>query len=99
MCFHALGIHSTRGKDVLIVCLGIAGGFGDSGLVIACFAQVGLGHELGVAAEGNIGAAACHVRRDGDSAELAGLRNDLGFLLMVFCIQHRMRNAAALEQR
>ena len=98
VCLHALGKHRARSEDVLIVRLGVAGGLGDGGFVIARLAQVGLGHELGVAAEGDIGAAACHVRRYRDSAELAGLSDDLGFLLMVLRVQNRVRDAAALEQ-
>ena len=95
---HALGKQRARGEDVLIVRLGVAGSFGDGGLVIAGLAQVGLGHELGVAAEGDIGAAACHVRRYRNCAELTGLSDDLGFLFMVLGVEHRVRDTAALEQ-
>ena len=82
----------------LVLGLGIAGRFRDHGVVIARFLQVILRQKLGIAAEHDIGAAACHVGRDGDGTELARLRNDLSFLLMVLGIQDGMGNAASFQQ-
>jgi hypothetical protein len=48
-------------------------------------------------AEFNVGAAACHVRRDGDSAALAGSRHDFGFLLVIFGVQDGVDDALLLE--
>ena len=44
-------------------------------------------HELGVAAEQDVGAAAGHVRGDRHRAEAAGLRHDLGFLRVELRVQ------------
>ncbi len=52
------------------------------------FAHLGLGHELGVAAQHDIGTTACHVGGDGDGALFTGLRHDLGFALVVLGVQH-----------
>ena len=51
-------------------------------------AHLRLGHELGVAAQHDIGAAACHVGGDGNGALFTGLRYDLGFALVVLGVQH-----------
>ena len=55
-------------------------------------------HELGVAAEQDVGAAARHVGGDRDRALAAGLRDDLGFLRVVLRVQHDVLDAAQLEQ-
>ena len=99
MLRHALGKEPARGDDVLVVGVGKARGLGDDALVKAGLAQVGLGHELGVAAEDDVGASAGHVGRDSDRAELARLRDDLRLLLMVLGVEHRMRYAALFQQR
>jgi hypothetical protein len=65
---------------------------------VAGLAQVGLGQILGVAAQHDIGAASGHVGGDGDGAELAGLRDDLGFLLVVLGVEHVVLYALALFQ-
>ena len=54
-------------------------------------------HELGVAAEKDVGAAAGHVGGDGDHAEAAGLGYDLGFLLVEFCVEDDVANVLAFE--
>ncbi|MGC4055047.1 MAG: hypothetical protein QM757_39915 [Paludibaculum sp.] len=54
-----------------------------------------LGQELRIAAEQDVGTAARHVGGDGDSAEPAGLGNDVSFLLMVLCVQHVVPDAHA----
>ena len=56
-------------------------------------------HVLRVAAEQDVGAAARHVRRDGDCALAAGLRDDLGFLRVVLGVQHHVLDAAPLQHR
>ena len=52
-------------------------------------------HELGVAAEQNVGAAAGHVGGDRDRALAAGLRDELGFLRVVLRVQHDVLVGAA----
>ena len=52
---------------------------------------------LGIAAELDVGAAARHVGGDGDGAGLAGLGDDLRFLLVIARIQHIVRNVHALQ--
>ena len=54
-------------------------------------------HEVCVAAEENVGAAAGHVSRDGDHAEAARLRDDLGLLLVELRVQDDVPDALALE--
>ena len=49
---------------------------------------LGRGHELGVAAQHDIGTTACHVGGDGDGTLFTGLRYDLGFALVVLGVQH-----------
>ena len=71
-------------------------GSGDgAGLLLAD--EVLPGHELGVAAEQNVGAAAGHVGGDGDHAETAGLGDDLGFLLVELGVEDDVADALALE--
>jgi hypothetical protein len=48
---------------------------------------------LDIAAELDVGAAAGHVGGDGDGARLAGLGDDLGFLLVLAGVQHVVRDA------
>ena len=84
-------------QDLLVVRLGEAGGLGDQLVGHARLAQVGLGQELGVAAQHDVGAAAGHVGGHGDGAELAGLGDDLGLLLVVLGVQDAVRDALALE--
>ena len=69
--------------------VGIFGLFGvEQVLAKVLFAHLGLGHELCVAAQHDIGAAACHVGGDGDGTLLTGLRHDLGLALVVLRVQH-----------
>ncbi len=71
-------------------------GYGDgAGLLLAD--EVLAGHEVGVAAEQNVGAAAGHVGGDGDHAEAAGLGDDLGFLLVELGVEDDVTDAFALE--
>ena len=43
--------------------------------------------------EFNVGATTGHVRGDGHRAALAGARDDFGFLLVIFGVQHGMNDA------
>ncbi len=56
-------------------------------LVLQAF-QVGPGHEVGVAAEDDVGASASHVRGDRHGPLPAGLGDDLGLALVVLGVQH-----------
>ena len=85
------------GQDLLVVGVGVAGGFVDDLVAVAGLAQFVLGKILGVAAQHDIGTAAGHVGGYGDGAELAGLGDDLRFLLMVLGVEHVVLDALALE--
>jgi len=52
-----------------------------------------------IAAELNVGAAAGHVGGDGHRPGLAGLGDDVGFLLVVARVQHLMRDLVLLQER
>ncbi len=82
-------------EDLLVVGLGVAGGLGDQLVAVARPCAGRLGHVLGVAAQHDIGTAAGHVGGDGDRAELARLRDDLGLLLVVLGVQHVVLDALA----
>ncbi len=71
------------------------GGGDGAGLLLAD--EVLAGHEVGVAAEQDVGAAAGHVGGDGDHAEAAGLGDDLGFLLVELGVEDDVADALALE--
>ena len=89
-------IRSSCGEDFGVVRFGKGVGLCDELVGKTLLFEVALGHELCVAAEHDIRAAACHVGRDRDRAEMAGLRNDLGFLFVVLGVQDVMRNSLAL---
>ncbi len=55
--------------------------------------QVIASERIGVAAEQNIRTAAGHVGGDRDGAFAAGLSDDLGFLFVIFGVEHFVRNA------
>ena len=57
-----------------------------------------LGHEFGIAAEQNVGAAAGHVGGDGDHAFASGLGHDLGFALVILGVEHDVLDALLLQQ-
>ena len=57
------------------------------------------GHELGVAAEQDVRAAAGHVRGDGHGAQASGLGDDLRFHGVVLRVEHDVLDAAPLQQR
>ena len=56
-------------------------------------------HVVGAAAKQDVGAAARHVGGDGHHAEPSGLGHDLGFLGVVFGVQHHVFDAAPLQHR
>ena len=66
--------------------------------VLALLAKRFLGHELGVAAEQNVGTAAGHVGGDRDHALAAGLGDDECFALVILGVQNLVLDANALEQ-
>ncbi len=92
-----LGEGLPRVQDFLVVGLGKAGGLGDQLVGEFHLAHFRGGHELGVAAQDNIGTAARHVGGDGDRAELAGLRDDLRLALVLLGVEDLMLDARALE--
>ena len=55
--------------------------------------QIGPGHELGVAAQDDVGAAAGHVGRDRHAALAPGLGHDLGLALVILGVQDLVRDA------
>ena len=77
---------------------GIDGSLGHAdGARLALLHQLLAGHEFGVAAEQNVGAAAGHVGGDGDHAEAAGLGDDFCFALVELGVQHHVAHALALQ--
>ena len=64
----------------------------------AALAQHVVGEHVGVAAEQDVGAAAGHVRGDGDGADTAGLGDDVGLALMVLGVERLVLDAALVEQ-
>jgi hypothetical protein len=53
---------------------------------------------VGVAAEQNIGSAACHVGGDGDGAFTACLRDDVGLTLVILRVQNLVLNAHLFQE-
>ena len=86
-------------EDLLVVGVAVGRGLADQLLGHLHAAHFGARHEFGVAAQQDVRAAAGHVRRDRDGALAARLRDDLGFLLVVFRVEHLVLDAAALEHR
>ena len=69
--------------------VGILRGIGvEQVLAEVLLAHLGFRHELGVAAQHDIGTTACHVGGDGDGTLFTGLRHDLGLALVVLGVQH-----------
>ena len=84
-------------QNLLVVRLGKAGGFSDELIGHPRLAQVGLGQELGVAPQHNVGTAAGHVGGHGDRPELTRLGHDLRFLLVVLGVEDVVLDPFALE--
>ena len=79
-----LGQQHLHGSGV-----GVLGRFGaEQILAEVLLAHLGFRHELGVAAQHDIGTTACHVGGDGDGTLFAGLRHDLSLALVVLGVQH-----------
>src|SRR5581483_7601527 len=77
---------------------GIDSAFGSAdGARLAALYQLLAGHELGIAAEQNVGAAAGHVGGDRHHAQPASLRYDLRLALMELGIEHHVPHAFALQ--
>jgi hypothetical protein len=55
-------------------------------------------HELGIAAQQDVGAAARHVGRDRHRVLASGLGDDFRFLCVILGVQHDMLEAAQLQQ-
>ena len=91
------GIGRTGSQNFGILRLGEGIGLGDQFVGQALLAQLVLCHVFGVAAQHDVGAAAGHVRRNGHGAQMARLRDDLGFFFMVLGVQDVVRDALALE--
>ena len=64
----------------------------------APLAQHVLGEHVGVAAEQDVRAAACHVGRDGHCAHAAGLRDDVSLALVVLRVQSLVLDAALVQK-
>ena len=94
----SLVIGRAGGENFGIIRLGKGIGLGDELVGETLLAQIALRHELGVAAEHDVGAAAGHIRRDRDRAEVARLRDDLGFLFVVLGVEDVVRDALALQK-
>src|SRR4029079_14573018 len=61
--------------------------------------DLGAGHELGVAAQDDVGPAAGHVGRDGDRALAAGLRDDERLLLVLLGVQDAVGDVLLAQDR
>src|ERR1700722_16360857 len=61
------------------------------------FEEIVARHLLGISTEKNVGAAARHVGRNGDSAFAPGLRDDARFALMLLGVEHLVRDAFPLQ--
>ena len=81
-----------RGTDILL------GGNPDVMAEDALRAQGVLGHDVGVAAEQDVGAAAGHVRGDGNGAHAAGLRDDVRLALVVLRVERLVLDAALVQE-
>src|SRR5690606_14025922 len=81
----------------LVVGGGSLSGHGDDGRVVAPAPHFLPGHEVGVAAQDDVGAAARHVGGDGHGPFAARLGYDFGFPVVVLGVQHLVGNAPALE--
>ena len=84
------------GQHLGIGSLGVGVGLPQQFLGQVGLCQLCLGKEVGVAAQHDVGTAACHVGGDGDGAEFTGLGNDLGFLLVVLGVQNVVGDALPL---
>ena len=85
-------VESAGRDDLLFVLLAVGPNLFED-LQLACIRQVLFPvqnlfeHEVGIAAQENVGAAACHVRGDSDGTLASGLGDDLGFSLMLLGVK------------
>ncbi len=104
MAFGAQDVQPSRGQNFLSfsVALRLVLGKGDGELFRVDLGtrlarglgiHVGAGHELGIAAQDDVGPAAGHVGRDGHSAFAASLRHHMRLALVLLGIEHVVRNA------
>ena len=84
-------------QDGLVGGIAVAVRLGNDLLGHFFLAQLGLGHELRVAAQHNVGTAAGHVGGDGHRPLLAGLSHDLSLPLVVLGVQHVVLDPPAGE--
>ncbi len=87
--FLALDLHFFAGFDLLDQRRPFLLGHVEARLVFVL--QQGPGHDFGIAAEDDIGAAAGHVGGDGDGALAPGLGHDLGLTLVMLGVEHLVR--------
>ena len=92
-----LRIHGACTEDLLIIGIRVTGGLRNDLFSKVRSSQIGAGKIVGVASQHDIRATAGHVGGDGYRSELTGLRNDLCFLLMLFCIEDIMLDAAFFQ--
>ena len=96
-------ICSPPSRDDLLLVLFAVGLDLFEDLQLACIRQVLFPiedlfeQEVGIAAEENVGAAARHVRGDGDGALAAGLGDDFGFFLMLLGVEHVVFDAVPAQ--
>ena len=94
---------SAGRDDFLLVLLAVAPDFFED-FQLARFRQVLfpiedlLEHEVGIAAQENVGAAARHVRGDGDGAFASGLGDDLGFALVLLGVEDVVFDAVPAQE-
>ena len=111
--FVALGaedVQAASGENLgaFGIALGLELGEGDrelfridqrAGLARGLGIDLGARHEFRVAAENDVGSAAGHVGRDGDHALAAGLSDDVGLALVLFGIEHAVRDPLLAQER
>ena len=91
--FFVFRFHDPFGLQVFLLPLRFSRFVGIDFLVFQELAR----HEIRISAEQDVGAATCHIRRDRDGAFAPGLGDDLGFTLVVFGVEHVMRNRDPLQ--
>ena len=92
-----LMIERPRLQHLLILGIQVHGSGVDKILIIPLTAHFALGHIIRIAAQQNIRAAPCHVRRNRDGSIFSCLCDDHGLFFMVFGVEHLVPNALALE--
>jgi hypothetical protein len=89
--------------DLLFVFFAVGPNFFED-LELACIRQILFPvqnlfeHEVGIAAQDNVSAAARHIRGDGDGALASGLGDDLGFSLMLLGVEDVVFHAVPAQE-